>query len=46
MVRFGGIFDFEEKRERLQEVELELADGEVWNDPERAQRAEQTHNVF
>jgi peptide chain release factor 2 len=36
-VRFGGIFDFEEKRERLQEVELELADGDVWNDPERAQ---------
>ena len=31
MPRFGGIFDFEEKRERLQEVELELADGEVWN---------------
>jgi peptide chain release factor 2 len=38
MPRFGGIFDFEEKRERLQEVELELADGEVWNDPERAQQ--------
>jgi len=38
MVRFGGIFDFEEKRERLQEVELELADGEVWNDPEFAQQ--------
>jgi peptide chain release factor 2 len=36
-VRFGGIFDFEQKRERLQEVELELADGDVWNDPERAQ---------
>ena len=36
-MRFGGIFDFEEKRERLQEVELELADGGVWNDPERAQ---------
>jgi peptide chain release factor 2 len=35
---FGGIFDFEEKRERLQEVELELADGEVWNDPEKAQQ--------
>ena len=33
-----GIFDFEEKRERLQEVELELADGEVWNDPDRAQQ--------
>ncbi len=37
-MRFGGIFDFEEKRERLQEVELELADGEVWNDPEKAQQ--------
>ena len=36
-VRFGGIFDFEEKRARLQEVELELANGSVWNDPERAQ---------
>ena len=36
-MRFGGIFDFEEKRERLQEVELELADGDVWNEPERAQ---------
>ncbi|MAV67649.1 MAG: peptide chain release factor 2 [Gammaproteobacteria bacterium] len=32
-----GYLDFEEKRERLQEVELELADGDVWNDPERAQ---------
>lgn len=37
-MRFGGTFDFEEKRERLQEVELELADGEVWNDPEKAQQ--------
>lgn len=37
-MRFGGIFDFEEKRERLKEVELELADGEVWNDPEKAQQ--------
>mgnify|MGYP001159763779 FL=1 len=36
--RFGGIFDFDDKRERLQEVELELADGDVWNDPERAQQ--------
>ena len=34
----GGIFDFDDKRERLQEVELELADGDVWNDPERAQQ--------
>ena len=36
--RFGGIFDFDDKRERLQEVELELADGDVWNDRERAQQ--------
>ena len=36
--RFGGIFDFDDKRERLQEVELELADGNVWNDRERAQQ--------
>ena len=35
--RLGGIFDFAEKRDRLQEVELELADSEVWNDPARAQ---------
>ncbi|MDP7389356.1 MAG: peptide chain release factor 2 [Pseudomonadales bacterium] len=32
-----GIFDFAEKRDRLQEVELELADGDVWSDPQRAQ---------
>ena len=37
-LRFGGIFDFDDKRERLQEVELELADGDVWNDRERAQQ--------
>ena len=36
--RFGGIFDFDHKLERLQEVELELADGDVWNDRERAQQ--------
>ena len=34
----GGIFDYEEKRQRLEEVELELADGAVWDDPERAQQ--------
>ena len=35
--RSGGIFDFVGKRERLEDVERELADGDVWNDPERAQ---------
>ena len=37
----SGVSLTEEKRERLQEVELELADGEVWNDPERAQRRQE-----
>ena len=34
---FGGIFDYETKKERLVEVELELAEPEVWNDQKRAQ---------
>jgi hypothetical protein len=33
----GGIFDVDQKRERLAEVELELAEPSVWDDPERAQ---------
>ena len=33
----GGIFDYAEKKERLTEVELELAEPKVWDDPERAQ---------
>ncbi|NCF34078.1 MAG: peptide chain release factor 2 [Proteobacteria bacterium] len=32
-----GYLDFAEKRDRLQEVELELADADVWSDPQRAQ---------
>ena len=34
---FGGIFDYEDKQERLVEVELELAEPDVWNEPDRAQ---------
>ncbi len=34
----GGIFDYAGKRERLAEVELELAEPSVWDDPERAQQ--------
>lgn len=34
----GGIFDYDQKRERLEEVELELAQPEVWSEPERAQK--------
>lgn len=33
----GGIFDFANKKERLDEVERELSQPEVWNEPERAQ---------
>ena len=33
----GGIFDYDHKRDRLTEVERELEDPGVWNDPERAQ---------
>ncbi len=33
----GGIFDYAHKSERLQEVERELEDPEVWNNPENAQ---------
>lgn len=33
----GGIFDYDEKTERLAEVELELGEADVWNKPERAQ---------
>ncbi|STX28212.1 peptide chain release factor 2 [Legionella beliardensis] len=34
---FGGIFDFESKRERLEEVVRELESAAVWSNPELAQ---------
>lgn len=34
---FGGIFEYSEKKERLTEVELELAEPDIWNEPEKAQ---------
>lgn len=34
---FGGIFDYDTKSERLQEVNAELEQPDVWNEPERAQ---------
>ncbi len=33
----GGIFDYANKKERLVEVELELGEAGIWNNPERAQ---------
>jgi len=35
--RCGGIFDYENKKERLEEVNLELENPDVWNQPEKAQ---------
>jgi peptide chain release factor 2 len=34
---YGGFFDFGLKKERLTEVELELGEASVWDDPGRAQ---------
>jgi peptide chain release factor 2 len=35
--RYGGIFEYDRKRERLEEVGRELEDPAVWSKPERAQ---------
>ncbi len=39
--RLGGIFDFELKSERLAEVNRELEQPDVWNNPEMAARLNQ-----
>jgi len=36
-MKFGGIFDVDQKRDRLQEVQQELEDPTIWNHPEKAQ---------
>ncbi len=33
----GGIFDYAEKKDRLEEVSRELEQPEIWNEPEKAQ---------
>jgi len=35
--RSGGIFDYDQRNERLTEVERELEVPSVWEDPDRAQ---------
>ncbi len=35
--RYGGFFDYDAKKERLEEVVGELEQQDVWNNPERAQ---------
>ena len=37
-IRFGGIFDYDQKREQLEEVQMELENPDVWAEPERAQQ--------
>lgn len=36
-MRCGGIFDYENKKERLEEVNLMMEDPDVWNDQDKAQ---------
>jgi peptide chain release factor 2 len=36
-LNYGGIFDYPAKFERLQELELELQNPAIWNNPEKAQ---------
>jgi len=36
-MRWGGIFDYDGKKERLEEVDLELENPGVWDDQEKAQ---------
>lgn len=36
--RSGGIFDYDSKKDRLEEVDLQLEDPEIWNNPEQAQK--------
>jgi len=35
-VRSGGIFDVDDKQLRFEEIELTLADPDIWNDPDNA----------
>ena len=42
----GGIFDFETKKERLEEVNGLLEDPQVWNDPEKAQQLGKERQVL
>ena len=37
-IHSGGIFDYDNRKERLTEVELELGDSSVWDDPDYAQK--------
>jgi len=38
LARWGGIFDYDNKKELLEETVRELEEPEVWNDPEKARK--------
>ena len=38
MIYSGGIFDYHQKKEKLEEVLLELENPDIWNEPEKAQQ--------
>ena len=44
--RLGGIFDLEDKRERLQEILIRLEQPEIWGDPELARRLSRERAQF
>jgi len=37
LICFGGIFDYDTKKEKLEEVLLELENPDIWSEPEKAQ---------
>jgi peptide chain release factor 2 len=37
LVCYGGIFDYDERKEKLEEVLLELENPDIWENPEKAQ---------
>ena len=45
-IRSGGIFDFDTKVERLEEVSRELESPAIWNEPERAQALGKERSVL
>lgn len=42
----GGIFDFDNKKERLEEVNLELENPDIWNDPKLATKISKEKSVL
>ena len=38
LIRYGGIFDYDQKKEKLEEVYLELENPDIWSEPEKAQQ--------